>query len=202
MVLDPEKREIRLKVVYYGPVVSGKTTNVVFISQHYPGPKGILARSEGLRGMTVVVDLLPIEVTLIKGYRARVFLYTVPGQYFFKPIRRIVLRGTDGVVFVADSQAGRMEDNKRYLLELFEGLKSFGRIRTPIVMQYNKQDLPEALPPKEIDQILNPYRFPTVPAVAIRGRGVFRTLELVLKAIVRVQIIPAVRKAGQARSSS
>ncbi len=196
MIVVPQNRELRIKIVYYGPVISGKTTNVLFISRYYPGPKGQLAQSEGIRGMTVVFDLLPIEVPLVKGYRSRVFLYTVPGQYFFKPIRRMVLRGADGVVFVADSQMDRLEENKRSLVELFEGLKSYGLVRVPIVLQYNKQDLPNALAPAELDRILNPYHFPSIPAVATKGKGVFKTLEVVLKYVVRYGVIPAMRRAS------
>lgn len=195
MIVNPQQKELRIKIVYYGPVISGKTTNVLFISRYYPGPKGHLAQSEGMKGMTVVFDLLPIEIPLIKGFRTRVFLYTVPGQYFFKSVRRMVLRGADGVVFVADSQADRLEENKQYLGELFEGLRSYGLVKIPIVLQYNKQDMDKALAPRELDRLLNPYRFPSIPAIAVRGKGVFKTLETVLRYVVRHQVVPAVRRA-------
>ncbi len=185
MIIDARKREIRFKIVYYGPAVSGKTTNIKQIHARYPGPKGDLVTIDTEGERTLVFDFLPIEIEIIKGFKTRFYLYTVPGQYFYKATRKMVLKGADGVIFVVDSSRARLRDNVQSFKELVETLKAYGLVRIPIVIQYNKRDVPDAMPLQELQKRLNPYRFPAFEAVAVQGKGVFKTLEAMIKLLVR-----------------
>lgn len=186
MTLNLRKREIHLKLVYYGPPMSGKTTNILYIARRFPGRKGDLVSlsTEGER--TLVFDFLPLEVKTVPGFTSRFHLYTVPGQALYHTVRRVVLKGADGVIFVADSGAQRREENLQTWQELHETLRSFRLQHIPVVVQYNKRDLPDALPLEALRAMLNPEGFhPEEEAVAIQGRGVFPTLQKAMREVLR-----------------
>ena len=189
-VFNHLRKEIDAKIVYYGPGISGKTTNLQFIHQNLkPEQRGKMVSLATEEERTLFFDFLPIELESVRGFRTRFHLYTVPGQIYYGATRRAVLSGADGVIFVADSQAERMEDNLMSLKDLEENLRYYGkRIETiPLVMQYNKRDLPHISAVEELNQKINRWQAPYFEAVAITGKGVFETLtmacRLVLKAI-------------------
>jgi signal recognition particle receptor subunit beta len=177
-------REIHLKIVYYGPGLSGKTTNLIWLHNHLPASdKSTLISIEGQQERTLYFDFLPLELPPIDGYRVRLHLYSVPGQERFGATRAAHLRGADGVVFVADAQRDRIADNRSSLAELERSLAQLGfqPHDIPVVFQYNKRDLPDALTIPQLDAHLNPLGRPSRSAVAIRGEGVVETLHLILK---------------------
>jgi len=183
-------REITCKIVYYGPGRSGKTTNLHYVYGRVPeGRRGRMVSLATQTDRTLFFDFLPIDLGQISGFSTRFQLYTVPGQVYYNATRRLVLQGADGVVFVADSQARQLDENLESLQNLQSNLLELGvDIRTiPVVLQYNKQDLPQELilRPEDLDDALNFRSVPSFPADALRGRGVFETLkaisELVLK---------------------
>ncbi len=183
-------REITCKIVYYGPGRSGKTCNLRYIYGRVPEQRrGRMVSLATEAERTLFFDFLPLELGTISGYVTRFQLYTVPGQIYYDATRKLVLQGADGVVFVADSQARQLEENIESLQNLQVNLLSQGvDIRTlPLVLQYNKQDLPSdlILSPRELDEGLNFRDLPSYPANALKGEGVFETLkgvsELVLK---------------------
>jgi mutual gliding-motility protein MglA len=185
-------REIVCKLVYYGPARSGKTTNLQWVHRAIPASRRsdmISLATENDR--TLFFDYLPLELGEVSGFKTRFQLYTVPGQVYYNATRKLVLRGADGVVFVADSQPGRQEENLESLRNLQENLLEHGfDVREmPLVMQYNKQDLEDALPADELDAALNFRDVPGRSAEAIRGVGVIETLraasELVLRSLSR-----------------
>lgn len=189
-VFNHLRKEIDAKIVYYGPGISGKTTNLQFIHQNLkPEQRGKMVSLATEEERTLFFDFLPIELESVRGFRTRFHLYTVPGQIYYGATRRAVLSGADGVVFVADSQAERMEDNLMSLKDLEENLRYYGkRIETiPLVMQYNKRDLPNISAVEELNQRINRWQAPYFESVAIVGKGVFESLtmacRLVLKAI-------------------
>ncbi|HUG28714.1 MAG TPA: GTPase domain-containing protein [Gemmatimonadales bacterium] len=189
-------REITCKLVYYGPGRSGKTTNLQYIHGRVPeGRRGRMVSLATQSDRTLFFDFLPIELGQISGFTTRFQLYTVPGQVYYNATRRLVLQGADGVVFVADSQARRFEDNLESLQNLQENLADQGvDIRTlPVVMQYNKQDLPPELilTPEELDDALNFRAVPSLPADALHGQGVFETLKaLASQVLQRLAVAP------------
>jgi signal recognition particle receptor subunit beta len=183
-------REITCKIVYYGPGRSGKTTNLHYIYQRVPDQRrGRMVSLATQTDRTLFFDFLPIDLGQISGFTTRFQLYTVPGQVYYNATRRLVLQGSDGVVFVGDSQARQLDENLESLQNLQSNLLEHGvDIRTmPLVLQYNKQDLPRelVLTPSELDDALNFRGVPSFPADALHGSGVFETLkgisELVLK---------------------
>jgi mutual gliding-motility protein MglA len=181
-------REIVCKVVYYGPARSGKTTNLQRIHAALP----VARRSEMVslateNDRTLFFDFLPVDLGEISGFRTRLQLYTVPGQVYYAATRRLVLRGADGVVFVADSQADRSDANIASLSDLQENLldHDFDVRHLPFVMQYNKQDLPGAVAMAELDDILNFRNAPAHAAAAIRGEGVVETLRSISGMVLR-----------------
>lgn len=189
-VFNHLRKEIDAKIVYYGPGISGKTTNLQFIHQNLkPEQRGKMVSLATEEERTLFFDFLPIELESVRGFRTRFHLYTVPGQIYYGATRRAVLSGADGVIFVADSQAERMEDNLMSLKDLEENLRYYGkRIETiPLVMQYNKRDLPNISAVEELNQRINRWQAPYFESVAIAGKGVFESLtmacRLVLKAI-------------------
>jgi len=196
MMIDPRRAEIKLKLVYYGPSFSGKTTNLVQIHEKYKGKKGdlVIIDTEGER--TLFFDLLPLEIFLVPGFKVRTFLHTVPGQVFYKISRRLVLKGADGVVYVADSQRNRMDENIEILHEMYKNFEAnkLKREKIPIVFQYNKRDLHDILPVEELEKELNPEGHPHVEAIAIRGIGVFRTLEELIKKVVEDRLCIRIRE--------
>ena len=183
-------REITCKIVYYGPGRSGKTTNLHYIYGRVPDSRrGRMVSLATQTDRTLFFDFLPIDLGQISGFATRFQLYTVPGQVYYNATRRLVLQGADGVVFVGDSQARQLDENIESLQNLQSNLLEHGvDVRTvPVVMQYNKQDLPRELilTPAELDDALNFRSVPSFPADALHGQGVFETLkaisELVLK---------------------
>jgi mutual gliding-motility protein MglA len=177
-------REIIIKIVYYGPGMSGKTTNLQVIHQMVPqeaASKMISLATEQDR--TLFFDLLPLSLGSVKGFNTKFQLYTVPGQVYYNTTRKLVLNGVDGIVFVADSQQGKMPENKESLQNLKENLAEYGidLAKFPVVMQYNKRDLPNVYSIEELQRELNIYGFPYTEAIAFKGIGLMETLKLISK---------------------
>jgi signal recognition particle receptor subunit beta len=180
-------REINCKVVYYGPGLGGKTTNLQYVYErtgdHQKG-KMISLATETER--TLFFDFLPLDLGTVRGFKTRFHLYTVPGQIFYDASRKLILRGVDGVVFVADSQPERMDANLEALDNLEENLREhgydFGHI--PYVLQLNKRDLPNALPAPDLTKELRKRGEPVFEAVAFQGAGVFETLKEVARQVL------------------
>jgi signal recognition particle receptor subunit beta len=172
-------RELSAKIVYYGPGLSGKTTNIEMVHKILrPEQKGRLISLPTETDRTLFFDFLPIDLGLIKGFKVRFHLYTVPGQVFYNATRRLVLQGVDGVVFVADSQREMMNSNMESLKNLMDNLSTYGKKleELPFVLQYNKRDLRNVASVGELDKSLNFLRVPTYEAVAPMGKGVTETL--------------------------
>ena len=173
-----------VKIVYYGPGLCGKTTNLEYIySKTSPKSRGEMVSLETETDRTLFFDLLPIEVGVIGGFKTRFQLYTVPGQVFYNSTRKLVLKGVDGIVFVADSQRPMLEANIESFKNLEENLADLGINidDIPIVLQYNKRDLKNICSVEELNQALNKKGYPYVEAIAITGKGVFETLKLISK---------------------
>jgi len=180
-------REINCKLVYYGPGLGGKTANLQWIYDHTgSNQKGKMVSLATETDRTLFFDFLPLDLGTVRGFRTRFHLYTVPGQVFYEASRRLILKGADGVVFVADSQEERMDANLETLDNLREHLKdhnlNFETI--PYVLQLNKRDLPNALPVQELQKHLAVKGEPSLEAVAIQGQGVFDTLKEVAKLVL------------------
>ncbi len=176
--------QMTAKVVYYGPGLCGKTTNLQYIYGHTAGDsRGEMVSLETESDRTLFFDLLPIDVGSIGGFNTRIQLYTVPGQVFYNTTRKLVLKGVDGVVFVADSQRPMLKANLESLKNLEENLGEMGLAfdSLPIVLQYNKRDLPDVLPIEELNRNLNPQSWPHFEASAATGHGVFDTLKGISK---------------------
>lgn len=172
-------RELSAKIVYYGPGLSGKTTNIEMVHKLLrPEQRGRLISLPTETDRTLFFDFLPIELGQIKGFKVRFHLYTVPGQVFYNATRRLVLQGVDGVVFVADSQREMINGDMESLKNLMDNLSSYGKKLEdlPFVLQYNKRDLRNAAPMAELDASLNFLHVPTIEAVAPTGKGVTETL--------------------------
>jgi len=187
-------REINCKIVYYGPGLGGKTTNLQYVYQiTNPEHKGKLISLATETERTLFFDFLPIDLGQIRGFRTRFHLYTVPGQVFYDSSRKLILKGVDGVVFVADSQEERLDANLESLSNLAQNLKEqgFDLGKLPYVLQLNKRDLPSAMPAEEMQQQLLVKGEPVFEAVAIHGVGVLDTL----KAVAR-QILVELRKSA------
>ena len=181
-------REINCKIVYYGTGLGGKTTNLEYVySKVNPDAKGKMISLATETERTLFFDFLPIDLGDVKGFKTRFHLYTVPGQVYYNASRKLILKGVDGVIFVADSQAERMEANIEAMHNLYENLDSYGYDLTtiPFAMQYNKRDLPNAMPMGDLRAQLNPMGVPDFEGVAIEGRGVFETLGAVSKMVVQ-----------------
>jgi mutual gliding-motility protein MglA len=180
-------REINCKIVYYGPGLCGKTTNLQFIySKTAPEAKGKMISLATETERTLFFDFLPLALGEIKGFKTRFHLYTVPGQVFYDASRKLILKGVDGVVFVADSQEERMDANFESIENLQINLKEQGYElhKLPFVIQYNKRDLPYVIPVEEMRRELNVMKVPDFEACATTGEGVFETLKAVAKLIL------------------
>ena len=180
-------REINCKIVYYGPGLCGKTTNIQFIyDKTGNGAKGKLISLATETERTLFFDFLPIELGSIRGFKTRFHLYTVPGQVFYDASRKLILKGVDGVVFVADSQEPRMDANVESIRNLRENLRDHGHAleKVPYVLQLNKRDLPTALPVPDLVKALRFKDEPVFEAVAPKGIGVFETLKAVVKGVL------------------
>jgi signal recognition particle receptor subunit beta len=173
-------KEINCKIVYYGPGLCGKTTNLnTIFARTRPESRGKMIQLATETERTLFFDFLPIDLGSIGGYKVRMHLYTVPGQVFYDASRRLVVRGADGVVFVADSQPARREANIESLenLELNMAENGSSLDAVPCAIQYNKRDIPDPIPTDDLRRDLNPRGVPDFEAAAVRGAGVFETLK-------------------------
>ncbi len=173
-------REINCKIVYYGPGLCGKTTNIQWIfEQANPEKRGKLVSLATETDRTLFFDFLPLDMGTVKGFKVRFHLYTVPGQVFYDASRKLILRGCDGIIFVADSQRARMEANIESIANLATNLKENGfDIRSiPYVLQLNKRDMPSAATLPEMERLLRFRNEPMIEAVANQGTGVIETLK-------------------------
>src|SRR5882672_11429677 len=180
-------REINCKIVYYGPGLCGKTTNLQHIFESTaPQSRGKLISLATETDRTLFFDFMPLELGTVRGFKTRFHLYTVPGQVFYDASRKLILKGVDGVVFVADSQIERMEANIESLENLRLNLteQGYDLDKLPYVVQYNKRDLPNAAPLDQLKNVLNPTKAVEFEACATSGVGVFDTLKAVAKAVL------------------
>ncbi|MGE5204754.1 MAG: GTP-binding protein [Chlamydiota bacterium] len=180
-------REINCKIVYYGPGLGGKTTNLQWIFERTGDQqKGKMISLATETERTLFFDFLPLDLGTVRGFKTRIHLYTVPGQVFYDASRKLILRGVDGVVFVADSQEERMDANVEALENLQENLKehSYDFNRIPYVLQLNKRDLSNAMPVDTLKQELLKKDEPVIEAIAFQGVGVFETLKAVAKLVL------------------
>jgi signal recognition particle receptor subunit beta len=180
-------REISVKIVYYGPGLSGKTTNLQVIHRKVPPEyKSDMVSLATETDRTLFFDFLPLDLGKIKGFSTKFQLYTVPGQVYYNATRKLVLRGVDGVVFVADSSPDKVQENLESFQNLEENLAEYGykRESIPIILQYNKRDLPNAMTIEELQHLINKYNLPWSEAVANKGKGVFDSLKLIGKIVI------------------
>ncbi len=180
-------REINCKIVYYGPGLCGKTTNLQYIYERTnPDAKGKMISLATETERTLFFDFLPLSLGEIRGFKTRFHLYTVPGQVFYDASRKLILKGVDGVIFVADSQIERLEANQESMENLRTNLaeQGYSLEKIPFVIQYNKRDLPNTVPVEELRELLNPMRVPDYEANARAGNGVFDTLKAVSKLVL------------------
>jgi signal recognition particle receptor subunit beta len=185
-LLNHAKKELSAKIVYYGPGLSGKTTNLEWIHRKLaPDKRGKLISLETKTDRTLFFDFLPVQIGEISGFRTRFNVYTVPGQIFYNETRRMVLKGVDGIVFVADSQKEMANENLENLKNLAENLRSIGKelSKIPLVIQFNKRDLPNILSVDEMNRLLNAPGLPFFEAVAVKGEGVLTTLTRITRVV-------------------
>ena len=181
------RREVNCKIVFYGPGLSGKTTNLEIIHKKVPDTaRGNLTSIATEQDRTLFFDFMPLDLGQVAGMKTKLFLYTVPGQVYYDSTRKLVLQGADGVAFIADSDPNRMNDNLESFKNLERNLKDYGvDIRKlPVVIQYNKRDLPGALTVAELNAKMNSIGAPTFEAVAVKGEGVMQTLKGISKLVV------------------
>ena len=181
------RREVNCKIVFYGPGLSGKTTNLEIIHKKVPDTaRGNLTSIATEQDRTLFFDFMPLDLGQVAGMKTKLFLYTVPGQVYYDSTRKLVLQGADGVAFIADSDPNRMNDNLESFKNLERNLKDYGvDIRKlPVVIQYNKRDLPGALSVPELNAKMNAIGAPTFEAVAVKGEGVMQTLKGISKLVV------------------
>lgn len=185
--INYSSREINCKIVYYGPGLCGKTTNLHYIyKKTNPDSKGKMISLATETERTLFFDFLPLALGEIRGFKTRFHLYTVPGQVFYDASRKLILKGVDGLVFVADSQVERMEANVESVENLRINLaeQGYNLDAVPYVVQYNKRDLPNAVPVAEMRKALNPRGVPDFEAIASEGNGVFDTLKAIAKQVI------------------
>jgi mutual gliding-motility protein MglA len=187
-MINYASREINCKIVYYGPGLGGKTTNIEYVyDQVAPATRGKLISLATETERTLFFDFLPVDLGTIRGFKTRFHLYTVPGQVYYNASRRLILKGVDGVVFVADSQLDRHDANVESMHNLYDNLAEHGLDprRMPFIIQYNKRDLPNAASLDELESTLNPSKAQSFEAVATRGVGVFDTLKAISKQVIK-----------------
>jgi mutual gliding-motility protein MglA len=187
-LINYASREISCKLVYYGTGLGGKTTNLEYIHARFdPDTRGKMISLATEADRTLFFDFLPVDLGEIRGFKTRFHLYTVPGQVYYNASRKLILKGVDGIIFVADSQAHRAEANVEAMHNLYENLEEYGLDLSsiPFAIQYNKRDLDDVMPVEEMRQALNPGGVPDFEAVAIEGAGVFETLRSVSKQVVK-----------------
>jgi len=182
------ERQVNAKIVYYGPGMSGKTTNLEIVHQKAPPTnRGELTSISTDGDRTLFFDFMPLDLGTVAGLKTSFQIYTVPGQVYYNSTRKLVLQGVDGVVFVADSSASMVEENLESLRNLEQNLAEYGKSLedVPFVIQYNKRDLPDALPVEELERLLNPHGVPSFEAVANTGHGVFPTLKALAAVVIQ-----------------
>ena len=200
-LINQATKELQVKVVYYGPAMGGKTTNLVQVHDHVQtaqGNKGKLVSLATSSDRTLIFDFLPIEAMAIKGFKTKFQLYTVPGQVIYNTTRQLVLRGVDGIVFVADSQYEKMEENVKSFSNMEDNLKSLNMnlADIPYVLQYNKRDLPNVAPVDYMEFLLNnrDEQVPSFTASASKCAGVFETLNMITRLLLHKFINEGQRK--------
>ena len=199
-IINQATKELQVKIVYYGPGKGGKTTNLEQVHGNVQNvqEKGKLISLATSSDRTLFFDFLPIEAMSIKGFKTKFQLYTVPGQVIYNTTRQLVLRGVDGIVFVADSQYDKMADNVESFANLEENLKALkvNLADMPYVLQYNKRDLPNAAPVEYMDFLLNnrDVQVPSFAASATRCDGVFDTLNMITRMLLNKFINEGTRK--------
>jgi mutual gliding-motility protein MglA len=202
-IINQATKELQVKIVYYGPALGGKTTNLVQVHDHVQtseGNKGKLVSLATSSDRTLFFDFLPIEAVAIKGFKTKFQLYTVPGQVIYNTTRQLVLRGVDGIVFVADSQYDKMEDSVKSFQNLEENLRALNlnMMDIPYVLQYNKRDLPNAAPIEYMEFLLNnrDVQVPSFQASAHKCEGVFETLNMITRLLLHKFINESGRRAA------
>ncbi len=202
-LINQVSREIQLKIVYYGPPQGGKTTNLervhADVQTASTGTSSNLTSLATSTDRTLFFDFLPVETTAIKGYRTKFQLFTVPGQVIYNATRQLVLRGVDGIVFVADSQSDKMEENVAAFDNMIDNLDSLNLklANIPYVLQYNKRDLPNVAPIEYMDYLLNnrETEVPAFSASAVRGTGVFQSLNMISRMLIHHLVNQDARRA-------
>jgi signal recognition particle receptor subunit beta len=187
-LINYASQEISCKVVYYGPGLGGKTTNIRYVyNKLRPEAKGKLISLATEMDRTLFFDFLPLDLGTIKGFRVRFHLYTVPGQVYYDASRKLILRGVDGIVFVADSTVQRLDANVESMYNMHENLAEHGLVMSdvPFALQYNKRDVQDVVDIQDLQNELNPSRYPSFEAIAAQGVGVFDTLKSVSKQVLR-----------------
>src|SRR5258705_11901754 len=202
-IINQATKELQVKIVYYGPALGGKTTNLIQVHDHVQttaGNKGKLVSLATSSDRTLFFDFLPIEAVAIKGFKTKFQLYTVPGQVIYNTTRQLVLRGVDGIVFVADSQYEKMEENVKSFQNLEENLKTLNLnlMDIPYVLQYNKRDMPNVAPQEFMEYLLNnrEEQVPSFTACAHKCDGVFETLNMITRILLHKFISDSNRKAA------
>jgi signal recognition particle receptor subunit beta len=191
MVINQATKQLQIKIVYYGPALCGKTTNLEKVHAHVQGAqeKGKLVSLATQSDRTLFFDFLPVEAMAIKGYKTKFQLYTVPGQVIYNTTRQLVLRGVDGIIFVADSQYDKMQENVESFANLEENLRGskLDLATIPYVLQYNKRDLPNVAPVEYMEYLLNnrDVRVPAFEASAAKVEGVFETLNAITRILLQ-----------------
>jgi signal recognition particle receptor subunit beta len=190
MVINQATKQLQIKIVYYGPALCGKTTNLEKVHANVQGAqeKGKLVSLATQSDRTLFFDFLPVEAMAIKGFKTKFQLYTVPGQVIYNTTRQLVLRGVDGIVFVADSQYEKMAENVESFQNLEDNLRSLkmNLADIPYVIQYNKRDLPNVAPVEYMDFLLNnrDIQVPSFPSVAHKCEGVFESLNMITRMLL------------------
>jgi signal recognition particle receptor subunit beta len=201
-IINQATKELQVKIVYYGPAKSGKTTNLEQVHAHVQVPdnsaKGKMTSLATSSDRTLFFDFFPLEAVAIRGFKTKFALFTVPGQVIYNATRQIVLRGVDGIVFVADSQYDKMEENVETFKHLEENLKSLNLNldEIPYVMQYNKRDIPDVAPVEYMDFVLNnrEVQVPSFEASAANSEGVFETLNMITRLLLHKFLSDKARK--------
>jgi mutual gliding-motility protein MglA len=186
--IDPKTKEVNCKIVYYGPAFSGKSANIKSVYQKMSkGRKGQVLSVPQSQDKTIFFDFIPLSIGTVNDFKIRFHLYTVPGQPLYETSRRIILKGVDGIVFVADSQVAKIEDNLASLKSLETNLIDLGSSLNgfPLVMQYNKRDVKGVAPVSELNSLLNEGKVPSFEAVADKGKGVMETMQTIAKLVLK-----------------
>jgi signal recognition particle receptor subunit beta len=189
-LINYASREINAKIVFYGPGLGGKTTNIKYVyTKLQPTLKGRLISLATELDRTLFFDFLPVDIGTIRGFKTRFHLYTVPGQVFYNASRKLILKGVDGIVFVADSQIERFDENIESCDNMKDNLRSYNLDinKIPLVIQYNKRDLPNITSIEELQKVLNPdNKYAYFEAIATQGVGVFETLKEICKMVLKM----------------